>query len=98
MTARVFKAEEAQRRGLINQITADHTSLLALAREQAAQIAEKSPLAVRGTKQILNYSRDHSIQEGLDYVATWNAGMLLSLDLKIAVEAALTRKTPVYPD
>lgn len=98
LTGKVFKADEAQHGGLINTVTTDPQSLLALAREQAAMIAEKSPLAVRGTKQILNYSRDHSVAEGLDYVSTWNAGMLMSLDLKLSVEAAMTRKKPVYPD
>jgi enoyl-CoA hydratase len=38
------------------------------------------------------------VREGLEYVATWNAGMLMSIDLKTAVDAALTRSKPVYPD
>lgn len=97
-TARTFKADEALRRGLINQLASDHQSLWQLAHEQAALIAEKSPLAVRGTKHILNYSRDHGVQNALDYVATWNAGMLLSLDLNLSIEAMKARQKPVYPD
>ncbi len=42
----------------------------------ATQIIEKSPVAVNGSKHILNYSRDHTVSEGLDYVALWNASML----------------------
>ncbi len=98
LTGRVVKADEAQRLGLINQLCPDSASLLALVREQAASIAEKSPLAVRGTKQILNYSRDHSVQEGLDYVAAWNAGMLMSEDLRLAMEAMMTKKKPEFAD
>ncbi len=98
LTGKVFSAVDAQRAGLINEVTEDAAALLALAREQAAMIAEKAPLAVRGTKQILNYSRDHSVAEGLDYVAVWNAGMLMSLDLKMAVEAAMQRRKAAFPD
>lgn len=98
LTGKVIQVDEAQRGGLINAIAPDAPSLLELAREQAALIAEKSPLAIRGTKQILNYSRDHGVTDGLEYVAAWNAGMLMSLDLKLAVEAAMNRKKAVYPD
>lgn len=34
----------------------------------ASEIAEKSPVAVQGTKVNLNYVRDHSVQDGLDFV------------------------------
>ena len=33
-------------------------------------------------------SRDHSVADGLDYVATWNAAALQSEDLKVAAAAA----------
>ncbi len=98
LTGRVFHAQEAQGFGLINQLAADHKSLWELALEQATLIAEKSPLAIRGTKHIMNYSRDHSVQEGLDYVALWNAGMLMSVDLKQSMEAMMGRKKAQYID
>ena len=41
----------------------------------AKEIAEKSPLAVYGSKVMINYARDHTIADGLDYIATWQAGM-----------------------
>ena len=41
----------------------------------ARDIASKSPLAVHGSKVMINYARDHSIADGLDYIATWQAGM-----------------------
>ena len=34
----------------------------------AEQIAAMSPVAIQGTKINLNYARDHSVQEGLDFV------------------------------
>ena len=36
----------------------------------AKTIASKSPVAVQGSKVILNYSRDHTVDEGLEYVVS----------------------------
>ena len=44
----------------------------------AKQIAEKSPLAIYGTKHLLNHARDHGVHEGLQYTAVWNGNMLQS--------------------
>ncbi|MFO0121912.1 MAG: enoyl-CoA hydratase-related protein, partial [Inhella sp.] len=80
-TGRSVGADEALQRGLLSRVFADRAALdegvLALAQD----IATKSPLAIRGTKQALNYARDHSVAEGLEQIATWNAAMLLSEDL-----------------
>jgi enoyl-CoA hydratase len=51
----------------------------------AADIATKSPLSIRGTKEMMLYSRDHSVGDSLNYIATWNAGMLSSADLTIGI-------------
>lgn len=97
-SARVIDHAEAERIGLVNRCAPSHDELLAMVRAEAANIAKKSPLAVRGTKEILNYSRDHTIHQGLEYVATWNAGMLLSTDLTEAMEALRERRAPRYQD
>jgi enoyl-CoA hydratase/carnithine racemase len=68
------------------------------ARELAATIAAKSPLAVRGTKEMITYARDHSVADALNYVATWNAAMLLSADLPEALGAARERRRPEFRD
>ncbi len=98
LTARVFDSTEALAMGLVSRVLPSSTDLLAYAREQAHIIAQKSPLAVRGTKHILNYSRDHSIAEGLDYVATWNAGQLFSEDLRRSIDALRSKKLPSFAD
>ena len=63
----------------------------AAALELAALIASKSPLAVSGTKKMLNYSRDHTVREGLEYVATWNAAMLQAGDMMEAFTASMSK-------
>lgn len=61
-----------------------------------ADIASKSPLAVTGTKAVLLRSRDMSVEQGLDYVATWNSAMLLSDDLTEAISAHTQKRKPVF--
>lgn len=97
-TGRMVDAEEAQRIGLVNRVYADgqalHEGVMALARE----IAGKSPLAVRGTKEMIRYMRDHRVEDGLEYIATWNSAMLQSDDLRNAVMAHLSKQKPQFAD
>lgn len=97
-TGRDFGADEAARIGLVNRVFASPEALTAGALEVARTIAAKSPLAVRGTKEMLNYGRDHSVADGLNYVATWNAAMLMSADLDEAMAAAKERRAPRFAD
>lgn len=92
-TGRKFEAAEASKYGFVNYVTESREQAIETATEIALEIASKSPLAVAGTKAILNHSRDHTIDDGLDYVATWNSGQLLGEDLMKAATAALTRET-----
>lgn len=97
-TGRLFDAAEAERMGLVNRVYADPESLLAGVMQLAEQIAGKSPLAIRGTKEMIRYARDHSVEEGLNYIASWNAAMLQSEDLKLAMAAHMAKKTPEFKD
>ncbi|HEX5310712.1 crotonase/enoyl-CoA hydratase family protein [Aquabacterium sp.] len=97
-TGRKVEAAEAQTIGLVNRVYETREALQAGVREIAAQIAAKSPLSIRGTKEMLNYSRDHSVADGLNYIATWNAAMLMSNDLNAAMMAGMTKQTPVFKD
>jgi len=67
-------------------------------REMAATIAAKSPLSIRGTKEMILYARDHSVADGLNYIATWNAAMLMSTDLQAAMMAQMSKQTPQFLD
>lgn len=97
-TGRSFDAQEAHRLQLVNHVFDDHTGLLAGVQTLAAAIAEKSPLAVRGIKEMLNYARDHSVADGLNHVATWNAAMLLSQDVQEAVMASMGKRPARFND
>ena len=97
-TGRRFTAEEAKAHGFLNRVAADHDAALASAHELAREIAGKSPLAITGIKAVLNHGRDHSIDDGLEYVAVWNAGMLQGTDVPNAVGAQQRREQAVYAD
>ena len=96
LTGRTFLGEEAVRLGLVNRAFEDEESLREHVREVASDIASKSPLTVRGVKQVLNFSREHSVRDGLDYVATWNAAMLISSDSQEAMTASFEGRKPVF--
>lgn len=98
LTGRHFPAEEAGKYGFVNSIESDLEAAMKAAKSMAKQITSKSPLAVSGTKAILNHARDHTIKDGLDYVATWNSGQLLGEDLMKAGAAVLTRQTAEFAD
>ena len=95
-TGRNVSGKEAERIGLVNHCFDNREDLLKSVFEIAATIALKSPVSIRGTKHILNYSRDHSIADGLNYIATWNAAMLLSEDLNEAFRAKTEKREPHF--
>lgn len=97
-TGRKFTSSEADKYGFVNEVCADKETALEKTMLLANTIASKSPMAVTGTKSILNHSRDHSVSEGLDYVATWNSGQLLGEDLMKAATAALTKQEVEFAD
>ncbi|MEO4040416.1 crotonase/enoyl-CoA hydratase family protein [Hoeflea sp. CAU 1731] len=90
-SGRRFSADEALRIGLVSHLAENRDALIQHALQTAQEIAGRSPLAIAGIKRNLAYSRDHSVADGLDYIATWNAGMLRPDDLTKAVRAAMTK-------
>ena len=97
-TGRRVDAAEAREIRLVNRVFESREALTAGVREIAASIAAKSPLSIRGSKEMLMYARDHSVADGLNYVATWNAAMLMSDDLQKAMMAGMSKQTPQFKD
>ena len=97
-TGRKFDAQEAKDIGLVNRVFDSREALYAGVQEIAATIAAKSPLSIRGTKEMITYARDHSVADSLNYIATWNAAMLMSQDLTEAMTANMTKKVPSFKD
>ncbi len=97
-TGRSFDGKEALSMGLLNNCYENKESLMQGVLEVARSIAAKSPLAISGIKETLLYSRDHTVQESLNQVATWNSAMLLSEDLEEAMMAHLQNRTAKFSD
>ena len=95
-TGRRMGAEEGERRGLFNEVLDSKEAALERALEMAKEIAGKSPLAVHGCKRMITYARDHNTADSLDYVVTWNAGMLHSEEVMAAVTAGKTGQPGDY--
>jgi len=96
-TGRNFGAAEAQQLGFVNQVFDDQASMLEAVMKIAQQIAMNSPLAVSGTKTMINYAVEHTVAESLTYMATWQAGMFQMEDVFKAMEAQKTKTLPEYP-
>jgi enoyl-CoA hydratase len=96
LTGKDINAERARDIGLVNDVVADADGVLKAARALASEIASNSPIAVQGTKAVLAANEGRTVAQGLEYVATWNAGMLASDDLVEAVTAFMEKRTPKF--
>jgi len=94
LTARKMHSDEALSSGLVSRMFDSKDSMLEGAIELASSIAQKSPIAVQGTKVNLVHSRDHKVQENLDHVARWNSVYLQTDDVMTAVMAAMNKSGP----
>jgi enoyl-CoA hydratase len=97
-TGRRVAGAEAERIRLVNACHASAEALHAAVCQLAHDIAAKSPLVIRGTKEMLGYAREHGTADALNHVATWNAAMLLSEDLSEALAAARDKRKPRFRD
>lgn len=97
-TGRRFDAAEAKGWGVVNAVHDDREAVIAAAMEMARDIAARSPLAIAGIKQSVTYARDHSVRDGLDQIATWNAGALRPEDLMKAIQAKMKREAADFSD
>lgn len=86
-TGRRMSAEEAKSLGFVNAVFDSHEALIEGVMGVAAEIAKKAPLAVYGSKRLINYSRDHSTADSLDYISIWNASMLNHGEIREAMTA-----------
>jgi enoyl-CoA hydratase len=91
-----FDAERARAIGLVNSVHADQQAVVDAAHAMAARMAANSPLAVTGTKHVLEYCAGKSVEDGLAYVAAWNAAFVASEDLGEAVSAFFEKRPPRF--
>jgi enoyl-CoA hydratase len=96
LTGKDISGEEALSMGLVTKLFNTVEELMEGAKATAQEIADNPAIVIRGVKQVMNYCMDKSIPDGLNYVATWNAGQLDSNDLREAVKAFQSRTRPKF--
>jgi enoyl-CoA hydratase len=97
-TGRTVHGREAEALRLVNRCHADPAELRSAVGALAQTLASKSPLALRGCKEMITYARDHTVADALNHVATWNAAMLVSDDLAEALQAGREKRAPRFSD
>ena len=95
-TGKDINAPRAKEIGLVNDVLPDHDAVVAAARAMAAEIAVNSPLAVQGSKAVLQRGDGLTVDQSLDLVALWNAAFIQSDDLTEAVTAFFEKRSPDF--
>jgi enoyl-CoA hydratase/carnithine racemase len=94
-TGRVFSGTDARELGVVTHVKDDPVTA---ARELAAEIATRSPDAVRGAKRLFDSSWTGSTQETLALEAELQLGLIGSPNQLAAVAAGLTKESPEFVD
>ena len=97
-TGRRFLPEEAMKHGLVNEVYETKEEMMEKVMEVASEIASNGPLALAGTKESLNYGRDHTIEEALNHIALWNTAVGISDEMSVAFKAKAENKDPDFED
>ena len=93
-----LSAARAKEVGLVNEVYEDHDAMMEAVNAIAEQIAARSPLVVHGVKEALLYSRDHTVSDSLNQIATWQSGMLWPAEMAEAFAATSERRPPQFQD
>jgi enoyl-CoA hydratase len=103
-TGRRLKADKALAYGLVNEVFDSSEAMLAAAMQCAKEIAAKPPVAIWGTKQVIHYARDHSVDESLKQMGWLQGAIWSNAHVREAIVAAkekrpaqFTALTPLIP-
>ena len=88
-------AAEAHRIGVVNRVVAAD-QLLPTAREWAAKLAAKAPLALKYAKEAVTKSTDLAIEDGIRLEAYLGGVLRASDDRREGIAAVLEKRKPVF--
>ena len=97
-TGRRLGADQAKAHGLVNEVCTDAAATLAAAMQCAKEIAAKPPVAIWGTKQALNYARDHSVEDALKQMGWLQGAIWSNAHVGEAISAFKTKRPASFPD
>jgi enoyl-CoA hydratase/carnithine racemase len=96
LTARDFGADHASAISLVTKVLPNRAALVDHARAVAQEIASCSPIAVQGTKEVMNFESEKAAQDSLDFVCAWNSSFLKNDDLVAAAVAFKAKQKPMF--
>ena len=97
-TGRRLPAAKARDYGLVNEVFDTPETLLAAALQCAKEIANKPPVAIWGTKQAVNYARDHSVDDSLRQMGWLQGAIWSNAHVGEAVVAMKQKRAGSFPD
>ena len=96
-TGRRLPAARAREYGLVNEVFATPEDCLAAAMQCAKEIAAKPPVAIWGTKQVIHYARDHSVDDSLRQMGWVQGAIWSNAHVREAVGAMQGQRAAQFP-
>jgi enoyl-CoA hydratase len=96
-TGRRLSADNALKHGLVTQVFESQEAMVAGALACAKEMANKPPVAIWGTKQALNYARDHSVEDSLRQMGWLQGAIWSNPHIREALEAAKEKRPANFP-
>jgi enoyl-CoA hydratase len=96
-TGRRLPAQKALEYGLVNELFETREAMMAAALQCAREIAAKPPVAVWGTKQVIHYARDHSVDDSLKQMGWIQGAIWSNAHVREAVAAMKEKRSGAFP-
>jgi enoyl-CoA hydratase len=100
-TGRRLGAQRALAVGLVNEVFDTHAAAVDAALQCAREIASKPPVAIWGSKQAIDYARDHSVEDSLRQMGWLQGAIWSNAHVREAITASKERRagdfTPLAP-
>jgi len=97
-TGRRLGAHKALAYGLVNEVFDTPEAMLAAALQCAGEIAAKPPVAIWGTKQVIHYARDHSVEDSLRQMGWVQGAIWSNAHVRESIAAMKTKRAGQFPD
>jgi enoyl-CoA hydratase len=97
-TGRKLTADHAKTIGFVSEVFESVEVMRTAVAEVAREIAAKSPLAIWGSKQMLNYNDGHTVEDSLLHAIMCGAAIFQPDDVLSSLEAHKSHRVPVYDD
>jgi enoyl-CoA hydratase len=97
-TGRRLPAARALALGLVNEVFDSQEAMVAAALQCAREIAAKPPVAIWGTKQVIHYTRDHSVDDALKQMGWIQGAIWSNANVREAVTAMKQKRAASFPD